>query len=366
MPQRNDLFVLEIAVEDFDLSLIPERTRKPGSKEFEVAVKHFYEEQLRKVAVGYSVSIEGGKIRATWRKDTLLPDSLDEAIAALQKGDYGSGVQILEFLLPSRQEDAAVHYNLGMAYSDLGKLDKAVEHLLQAVRLDRGMVNARVALGVAHSRLKDYAKAASVLKDAVLDDPDNGYALRNLGAVLLQLGPDQQDALRYLTRAVEVLPTDQQSWFGLAQAQSESGDDDAADASLRRVIELQPYSPIADMAKQIRSRIAQKGFRKAAGGGVLRMDAVMYCLGAMKKFATMTADQVKNVGFEIATLGMNGINVNDPKGEYHLRTLPGTFTGLQLLCYEYVAFKQIAPELDIGFDVSKEFAEAQRMKEMGL
>jgi hypothetical protein len=100
--------------------------------------------------------------------------------------------------------------------------------------------------------------------------------------------------------------------------------------------------------------------------GSLRMDAVMYCLAALQKFSEMTPDQVKNVGFEIATVGMNGINVNDPKSEYHLRTLPGTFTGLQLLCYEYVAFKQFAPEMDIGFDVSKEYEEAQKMSRMGL
>src|SRR6202008_897596 len=105
--------------------------------------------------------------------------------------------------------------------------------------------------------------------------------------------------------------------------------------------------------KQMRSEIAQKNFR-AVPTGALRMDAVMYCLAALKKFASMSPEQVRNVGFEIATVGMNGINVNDPKSEYHLRTLSGVFTGLQLLCYEYVAFKQVAPEMDIGFDLTKE------------
>lgn len=237
---------------------------------------------------------------------------------------------------------------------------------LRTLQLDKDIVNAKVALGVAYSRLNDYAKASVVLKEAVLDDPNNGYALRNLGAVLLHLGHDCQDVLRYLSRAVEFLPDDQQSWLGLAQAQSESGDDDAADVSLQRVIEIQPYSPIAEMAKKIRSRIAQTNFRKPTGGGALRMDAVMYCLGAMKKFADMTLEQVRSVGFEIATLGMNGINVNDPESEYNLRAVPGTFTGLQLLFYEYAAFRQFAPEIDIGFDVSKEYAEAERMKAIGL
>ena len=66
--------------------------------------------------------------------------------------------------------------------------------------------------------------------------------------------------------------------------------------------------------------------------------------------------------FEIAIVGMNGINVNDPKSEYRLRTLPGAFSGLKLLCYEYAAFKQFAPDLDIGFDLSQEYKEAQRMQ----
>jgi hypothetical protein len=174
--------------------------------------------------------------------------------------------------------------------------------------------------------------------------------------------------LRYLTRAVEMLPKDQQAWFGLAQAQSTSGDDDSADESLRRVVEIQPYSQVAELAKELRSKIAEKGFRKAPGTGTgsLRMDAVMYCVGALKKFADLPPLKVRDVGFEIATLGMNGIDVNDPAPKYALRTLPGAFSGLQLLCYEYAAFKQFAPEMDIGFDVSREYAEAQRMREMGF
>ena len=59
------------------------------------------------------------------------------------------------------------------------------------------------------------------------------------------------------------------------------------------------------------------------------------------------------MGFEIATLGMNGITVNDPDSESHLRTVAATFTGLQLLCCEYAPFRQFAQEIDIGFDVSK-------------
>jgi len=50
----------------------------------------------------------------------------------------------------------------------------------------------------------------------------------------------------------------------------------------------------------------------------------------------------------------------------HLQPLHVTSTGLQLLCYEYAAFRQFAPEMDIGFDVSKEYGEAERTKTIGL
>jgi tetratricopeptide (TPR) repeat protein len=365
MPKDNDLYVFQIAVSDFDLNLIPEGARTPGSKKFEAAVTNFYEDQLRKVADSYDVAIQSGKIRVTWRKDSVRPDALDEAVAALKKRDYASGVQILEFLVPSREHDAIVHYNLGMAYSDLGKLDQAIDHLQRTLSIERGMINAKVALGVAYARQKEADKAAVVLKEAVLEDPDNGYALRNLGAVLMQLGRDKEDALRYLSRATQLLPEDQQAWFGLAGAQMETGDSASADQSYIKAIEIQPFNPMAGMAKEMRSRIAQENFRRAAGGG-LRMDAVMYCLGALKTFSEMTPAQVQGAGFEIATLGMNGIDINDPESKYRLRTLPGTFSGSQLLCYEYVAFKQFAPDMDIGFDVAKEYEEAKRMKAMGL
>ena len=91
------------------------------------------------------------------------------------------------------------------------------------------------------------------------------------------------------------------------------------------------------------------------------MDAVMYCLGALEKYATMTPENVRQVGFEVAMLGMNGLDVNDPTPKYNLKSLPGTFSGLHMVCLEYVSFKQVAPETDIGFDLSAEYRSAQAL-----
>ena len=62
-------------------------------------------------------------------------------------------------------------------------------------------------------------------------------------------------------------------------------------------------------------------------------------------------------------LGINGLDINDPTSRYSLKSLPGTFSGLHLVCLEYVSFKQFAPEMDIGFDLSAEYRSAQTLFE---
>jgi len=85
------------------------------------------------------------------------------------------------------------------------------------------------------------------------------------------------------------------------------------------------------------------------------MDAVMYCAGALKNFAAMTPSEVKKVATEIAILGMRGLDVNEPTQKYKIRSLPGNYSGLHLLCIEYVGFQLTQPDLNIGFDLSAEY-----------
>ena len=77
----------------------------------------------------------------------------------------------------------------------------------------------------------------------------------------------------------------------------------------------------------------------------------------------MTPQEVRGVAFEIAMLGQRGIDLHTPDHEYTLRTLPGSFTGLHLMSLMYTAFQQFAPETDIGFDLSAEYAAAQQLFE---
>ena len=245
-----------------------------------------------------------------------------------------------------------------MALSDLGDLDTAQLHLLKVTHLDPENVNALVALGVALYRAGDPSAARRRLEQALALDPENGYAHRNLAAVLAG-GNEPGRTLEHMREAHRLLPDDQASAYGFAKALEDLGNDDdraEADRLYSATIALNPGSELAERARQARSRIAQTSLRAASPG--LRMDAVMYCLGALERFEGMSRDEIQAIGFEIAMLGRRGLDVNNPDSRYTLRSLPGEFSGLHLVSLMYTAFKQIAPETDVGFDLSQEYAAA--------
>ena len=92
------------------------------------------------------------------------------------------------------------------------------------------------------------------------------------------------------------------------------------------------------------------------------MDAVIYLVGAMDKFEGMPRQELQKIGVEIAMLGAEGFDVNDSSEKYQLRSLPGRFSGLHMVCLMYAAFEIINPTADIGFDLANEYAAAEQMK----
>lgn len=162
---------------------------------------------------------------------------------------------------------------------------------------------------------------------------------------------------RCLRKAVELLPDDQQAWMGLGQVLFAQQKLEDADKAFSRTIEINPATQIAEAARRASSGLAQKAFRGAGMAG-LRMDALMYCVAALEKFEKMAPGEVRKVGFEIAALGTRGINPNDTGTRYELRSMPGSFSGLELLCYMFAAFQKIDPNASIGFDVKPEYEAA--------
>jgi len=215
-----------------------------------------------------------------------------------------------------------------------------------------------VVLGVAQARMGADGAAVVSLQKAIDLNPKDGYTHKNIGALLSRTGK-ADEALKHLRLATQLLPSDPQTWFNLAGTLEEAGELDNADEAYEKVIRLDPTGTLAKRSEDGRSRIVEINFRGI--GGDSRPDAFSYCLGSLQRFEGMPKAEIQKITFEIAMLGTRGLQVNDPAEQYTLKSIPGKFSGLHLLCIEYVGFKLIDPSVDFGFDLSAEYAEACRL-----
>ena len=269
-------------------------------------------------------------------------------------------IQLLELLRSQSPTDHGILLNLGVALSETGQPDRAVVHLRKLLVLSPNHTGGHIALGVALARQNKPEEAIKVLRFALNTEPDNSDALRNLAACLLTTGKESA-AEETLRRVVKISPSDQQASFGLAEALFVQDRPEDADEFYRKAIEIDASNNVADLARDRLGQIAKTKFRSKTPG-MEHMDAVMYLTGAIEKFAGLSRKEVEKIGHEVAMLGMNGFDVNDSREKYQLRSLPGRFSGLHMVCLMYAAFKIINPTADIGFDLANEYASAQQMK----
>ena len=91
-------------------------------------------------------------------------------------------------------DDAEAHYNLGLAYYELGFYKDAIEAFKQAIRIDPDFAEAHGNLGVTYGKLGFYKDAIEAFKQVIRIDPDDVKAHYNLGFTYLLIG-DKSSAL---------------------------------------------------------------------------------------------------------------------------------------------------------------------------
>ena len=350
---------LSLALNENTLNLFPKAIGQEGDAFKEEIVRRTRKAFNHLDGVIKSLAVSEMMVEVDWQDDRKKPGYLEKIAQLLTRGNYEDGIFLLELFLSESPDDPVLLYNLGMAYSDQGVMPRAVDLLSRLADVEPDHINGRVALGVALLRMGRTDEGVDALESVTAQAPNNLWAHRNFGAGLMQ-SKRYGEAVDHFRRAIEIDPRDQGSWYGYAQALEASGQTEEADEAYQKTIALDEYTDISEQARRGRSAIAEKSFHSATAGK-LNMAAVMYLLGALQKFAQMSRDQVQKIGFEVAILGTRGIDPNSPDQKYTLRSLPGKYSGLHLLCLQYAAFKQFAPEQDIGFDLSEEYRAALSM-----
>jgi hypothetical protein len=99
----------------------------------------------------------------------------------------------------------------------------------------------------------------------------------------------------------------------------------------------------------------------------VQMTVIFHMLAALQRFSKMAPDQIQKIAFEVAVLGMNGINYIAGEEQYTLKTLPGEqFSGLQLLCLQYAGFQLTHPEIDTQIPLGDAYRMAKGMFDAGM
>ncbi len=338
---------------EFDLKLLPEHARVPGTAAFREAVSRFFDTSFLGFAGKASVLVTEEKITVTWSPDSSRETPLQEIVLKLQNGRVTEGIQLLLLLLSRDPDNCDVLYNLGLAESSVGNLELSETHLRRVVELSPRFVDGLVALGTTLSRMHQVAEAMELLETALELEDGNLCAHKNLGVMLLKQG-NHDRAVTHLQRAVEIDPDDQGSWLGLGNAFRQGTKMPNAAHAYRRAIAINAHNDFAEAAREGLNALSRAKFENKTADEP-RLDAVEYCASAIKLFSSMPLESTKVIAAEISMLGRSGLDVNGTSKRYTLKSLPGDFLGLQLVCYMYVAFQLIAPGTDIGFNLSREY-----------
>jgi len=221
----------------------PQSTDEMGALWLEILPRHG--EDIAALMRDYSerslrADIAGAEMQATVSPgDALAHNFL--ATKYLQAGRIQDAMIHLEQALRLKPDDAEAHSNLASALQLQGRLPEAVQHAREAARLkpddDRvrfNLGNAMSATGNIDDAIREFTRAAQL-------NPENADAHFNLAMLL---GPRNRidEAIAHLRRALEIDPRNADVHRNLAVALGFKGRIEEATLEAREALRLQPQS----------------------------------------------------------------------------------------------------------------------------
>ncbi|MEO5922256.1 MAG: tetratricopeptide repeat protein [Bryobacteraceae bacterium] len=144
---------------------------------------------LRKSALSLAaICVVGSVATVIYSRGASAKDrQFESGMAALHSGDYTHAQEFLQRTTELDPANAEAFYELGNAYSMLGKAPEAVRAWTEAAKVDPGMGRAYIARGLQSYRENDFAASLKDFEHAVNVEPsmeaylEQGLALQALG-----------------------------------------------------------------------------------------------------------------------------------------------------------------------------------------
>ena len=151
----------------------------------------------------------------------------------------GNGLAAYQEAIRLKPDYAEAHYNLGVAYGELGRYQEEIAAYQEAIRLKPDYADAHCNLGVAYGALSRYQEEIAAYQEAIRLQPDLADVHYNLGVAYGELGRYEEEIAAY-QEAIRVKPDDADAHFNLGLAYLARGDRGAALEQSRILLNLDP------------------------------------------------------------------------------------------------------------------------------
>lgn len=132
------------------------------------------------------------------------------------------------------------HYNLGLTFQEMGQGDSAIAAYQRVLALQPTHINTQGALGSAYGKLKgDFDNAIRYLSKAVEYNPSDGNSFENLG-IAYAMKRDFPSSLAAFEKAMKLKPNDAGSYMNLGITYQNMGDTVNANKYLEMAFKMNP------------------------------------------------------------------------------------------------------------------------------
>ena len=171
--------------------------------------------------------------------DAVLREDL--GVAYLQRNlldlaieQFRAGLALSE---ADRSQNAALHYDLGLALKLKDKLPESIAEFKLAESIDPQLPDAPYTLAVLQMQLGQFAEASNEMEKALAMQPENGEGWALLGSIYNQMDRPER-AAPALKRAIELLPDQPGPRITLSSVLAKGGDHASAKAERSKAAEL--------------------------------------------------------------------------------------------------------------------------------
>jgi tetratricopeptide (TPR) repeat protein len=160
-------------------------------------------------------------------------------VTAAQIPHWRNSLTLFSHAVAVTRDNHVAHSNLGIALTERGRHDEAMEHYARAVAIAPGYAKAHLNLGRALARAGRAAEAEAAYAEAVRLDPGSAVAAYNLGLARAERGA-LDEAIADYRRALAIDPRYAKAANNLGWALAAKGDATVAVAAYERALAIDP------------------------------------------------------------------------------------------------------------------------------